>query len=71
MLTDDGHSRPWWKEPKPVMQHSGTGYDSEARIVTPDEMSEPEPEPWLDSWSPEFSAQRVGRSHGVPPSPRR
>lgn len=52
--------KPWWEHPKPVMQVSGSGFDTEARIVTPDR----EPITSADDWPPRFHS-------GVPPSPRR
>ena len=61
-MSDRHEPQPWCAKPKPVIQHSGSGYDRESCIVTPSDDAEqralpPRPTPRLHS--------------GVPPSPRR
>lgn len=53
---------PWFEEPKPILRRTGSGFDAEARFVTP------EHEPAPDDWPPVFTS---GQPHsGMPPSPR-
>jgi hypothetical protein len=66
----DRQPQPWWAKPKPVIQTSGTGFNTEARIVAPSDDSEQTALPH----SPMSDAHSLmpGRQHGgVPPSPRR
>lgn len=62
---------PGWAKPAPVLHVTGSGFDTEARIVTPDhEAARPR-----DDWPPVFtsgSAVISGQPHcRMPPSPSR
>jgi hypothetical protein len=60
-MSEQQQPHPWWSKPKPVILHSGRGYDTESRIVTPSTE--------LDQTRPRATP---GLQHrGVPPSPRR
>lgn len=66
MLTSDDEvpqaPRPWFEQPKPVLRTTGTGFDTEAHVV-----SGPEPVEGQREWPP-MTYPNIHR--GVPPSPR-
>lgn len=72
--------RPGWAQPAPVLRRSrstgvspvGSGFDTEARIETPEQQSPPP----RDDWPPVFTSgttqwRQQGQHSGMPPSPRR
>jgi hypothetical protein len=57
--TGNGESgKPRWAQPAPVLRRTGIGFDTEARIVTPDFQSDPP----SDDWPPVFASGQSPRS---------
>lgn len=69
---DQDDYRPGWAQPALVLRRTGSGFDTEARIVTPDHESAKPADDWPPIFTTSGSPATWGQPHsGMPPSPRR